>query len=48
MGWIGKHPPEKVEPAMEAAVKTLKSEYGVKKIGAVGYCFGVCVAEASL
>ena len=40
MGWIGKHPPEKVEPVMDAAIKTLKEEYGVKKIGAVGYCFG--------
>jgi len=39
-GWISKHPPEKVEPIMESAIKTLKEEYGIKKIGAVGYCFG--------
>ena len=40
MAWLGKHPPEKVEPVMDAAIKTLKEEYGVKKLGAVGYCFG--------
>jgi dienelactone hydrolase len=40
MAWIGKHPPEKVEAPMKAALKTLKEEYGIKKVGAVGYCFG--------
>jgi dienelactone hydrolase len=37
--WVGKHPPEKVDPIVEAGVKYLKDK-GVKKIGAVGYCFG--------
>jgi dienelactone hydrolase len=40
VAWIGKHPPERVEPVMEATVKGMKEELGVKKIGAVGYCFG--------
>jgi dienelactone hydrolase len=39
-GWIAKHPIDKVEPQMKAALKTLKEEYGIKKVGAVGYCFG--------
>lgn len=35
------HTPERVDPLIEEAVKTLRgSEYGVKKLGAVGYCFG--------
>lgn len=38
--WIAKHGPETVEPAVEATIKHLREELGVKKIGAVGYCFG--------
>lgn len=34
------HTPEGVDPIVEAAIKTLKEEYGIKKIGAVGYCLG--------
>jgi dienelactone hydrolase len=37
--WRGKHTPEKIDPIVEAAVKYLKDK-GMKKIGAVGYCFG--------
>lgn len=37
--WRGKHTVEKVDPIVEAGVKYLK-EKGIKKIGAVGYCFG--------
>lgn len=40
MGWVGTHSPERVEPVIEAAIKGLKEELGVKKVGAVGYCFG--------
>jgi dienelactone hydrolase len=39
------HTPEYVDPIMLAAIKYLKEEKGVERIGAVGYCFGarVCV-----
>ncbi|KAB5566745.1 Alpha/Beta hydrolase protein [Coniochaeta sp. 2T2.1] len=47
MTWLkegsdGKHPHTKevVDPIVVEAIKVLKEEYGVKKIGAVGYCFG--------
>lgn len=47
MGWLqngsdGKNPhtKEAVDPIVEAAIKTLKNDYGIKKLGAVGYCFG--------
>jgi dienelactone hydrolase len=41
--WKGKHPPEKTDPIVEAAIKYLKSEHGAKRIGAVGYCWGAKV-----
>jgi dienelactone hydrolase len=34
------HTPNAVDPIIEAATKFLKEQHGVKKIGAVGYCFG--------
>ena len=40
MGWLSKHPMEGVDTICEAAIKAMKSDLGVKKIGAVGYCFG--------
>jgi len=47
MAWLkegsdGKHPhtKESIDPIVEESLKVLKEEYGVKKIGAVGYCFG--------
>jgi dienelactone hydrolase len=40
MAWVGTHPPEVVDPILEATIKGLKGEFGVKNIGAVGYCFG--------
>lgn len=50
MGWMTKgsdgknpHTPEAVDPIVEAAAKTLREEYGVSKMGAVGYCFGAKV-----
>jgi len=36
----GGHLPPRVEPVVKAAIKWLREEKGVKKIGAVGYCFG--------
>ncbi|KAI0026220.1 dienelactone hydrolase [Xylariomycetidae sp. FL0641] len=47
MGWLTKgssgdnpHTPEGVDPIVEQACKFLREEKGVKKLGAVGYCFG--------
>ncbi|KAJ9296026.1 hypothetical protein DTO271G3_5601 [Paecilomyces variotii] len=34
------HTPESVDPIVDACVTALRSKYGIKKIGAVGYCFG--------
>lgn len=38
--WMGKHGPEKVEAIGEAAIKALREEYGVTKLGGVEYCLG--------
>jgi len=38
--WREKHTTETVDPIMTAVIKALKEEYGVKKIGGAGYCFG--------
>ena len=50
-GWFQKgtngdnpHLPGDVDPIVVAAIKTLKEEYGAKKIGGVGYCFGAKVS----
>jgi len=32
-----------VDPIVEAAIKSLKEEHGITKLGAVGYCFGAKV-----
>ncbi|KAG4417087.1 hypothetical protein IFR04_009793 [Cadophora malorum] len=34
------HTAETVDPIVVAAITSLKEEYGIKKIGSVGYCFG--------
>jgi dienelactone hydrolase len=39
-GWAKNHPPSTVEPICEAAIKALKEEYGVNKLGAAGFCLG--------
>lgn len=55
MSWLTKgstgdnpHTTEAVDPIVVEAIKYLKQEKGVKKIGAVGYCFGakVCLLPA--
>lgn len=38
--WMGKHNPSKAEPIGEAVVKAMREDYGVKKLGGVGYCLG--------
>lgn len=42
------HTPAAVDPIAEAAIKYLKEEKGVKKLGAVGYCFGAKVRGGGL
>lgn len=42
------HTKEAVDPIVEDAIKALKEEYGVKKLGAVGYCFGAKVDPLTL
>ncbi|KAL2116221.1 hypothetical protein VTJ04DRAFT_10476 [Mycothermus thermophilus] len=34
------HTKEAVDPIVIDAIKALKEEYGIKRLGAVGYCFG--------
>ena len=38
--WLKSHQPEHVEPVIESTIKYARETLGVKKIGAVGYCFG--------
>ncbi|PSK56959.1 Protein AIM2 [Elsinoe australis] len=43
MGWLKGPPghlPNRVDPVVEASIKELREKHGVKKLGAVGYCFG--------
>lgn len=49
-GWLahgssGKNPhnEEAVDPIIVGSIDVLKNEYGIKKLGAVGYCFGAKV-----
>lgn len=41
------HTKEAVDPIIVAAIKTLKEEYGIDRVGAVGYCFGAKVGECT-
>ncbi|KAF7713652.1 Dienelactone hydrolase family protein [Penicillium ucsense] len=38
--WLPKHQPANVDPVVEAAIKYVRETLGVKKVAAVGYCFG--------
>jgi len=40
MGWLAKHPVSAVDPVIEAVIKELRANKGVKRIGSTGYCFG--------
>jgi dienelactone hydrolase len=41
MKWLtGSHTFKEVDPICDAVIKDLRSTYGVKKLGGVGYCFG--------
>ncbi|KAF2429057.1 alpha/beta-hydrolase [Tothia fuscella] len=39
-GWSRKHTTEMVDGIVASTIKTMRGQLGVKKIGAVGYCFG--------
>jgi dienelactone hydrolase len=38
--WITKHPTSEIDAILETTIKHMRDDLGVKKIGAVGYCFG--------
>lgn len=38
--WFQTHGPETVQPVVKQVKSSLLGELGVKKLGAVGYCFG--------
>lgn len=40
MAWLQNHQIAQVEPVVESTIKYVHETLGVKKIGAVGYCFG--------
>lgn len=35
------HPASRVDPVIHAVLKEMKSNLGCKRVGAIGYCFGV-------
>lgn len=54
MAWMTKgsdgnnpHTKEAVDPIVLDGIKTLKEQYGITKIGAVGYCFGAKVCRSA-
>lgn len=44
MNWLVPHTKDSVDPIALAGIRTLKEEYGAKKVGGVGYCFGAKVS----
>lgn len=38
--WLPNHQPANVDPVIESTIKYVRETLGVKKVGAVGYCFG--------
>ena len=40
LAWLAKHPVTTVDSVIEAVVKELRANKGVKRIGSVGYCIG--------
>jgi len=38
--WLKGHPPERVDPVVDAVIKEMRRKMGVKRLGGVGYCFG--------
>jgi dienelactone hydrolase len=48
--WLPNHQPAHVEPPIVSTLKYIRETLGVKKVGAVGYCFGgkVCTYNPDL
>jgi dienelactone hydrolase len=46
--WLPKHQPANVDPVVESTIKYVRETLGVKKVGAVGYCFGGKVSVVGL
>jgi dienelactone hydrolase len=44
--WLAKHGPEETVPIMDAIIKHIQEDLGIKKIAATGYCFGAKVGLA--
>ncbi|EOD50189.1 putative dienelactone hydrolase family protein [Neofusicoccum parvum UCRNP2] len=40
MKWLDDYPPTRIDPIVQAVIKELRSNKGVKRIGAAGYCLG--------
>jgi dienelactone hydrolase len=38
--WVNSHPVSVVDSIIEASIKHMRSDLGVKNIGTAGYCFG--------
>ncbi|KAI9725558.1 MAG: hypothetical protein M1828_003046 [Chrysothrix sp. TS-e1954] len=38
--WLAKHPTPRVDPVVTEVIQTMRSKYGVEKLGIAGYCFG--------
>ncbi|KAJ5169867.1 Dienelactone hydrolase family protein [Penicillium coprophilum] len=38
--WLPNHQPANVEPVIDSTLKYIRETLGVKRVGAVGYCFG--------
>ncbi|KAF2436188.1 alpha/beta-hydrolase [Tothia fuscella] len=38
--WSSDKGVDKVDPIIEAVIKEMRTKYGIKKLGGVGYCFG--------
>jgi dienelactone hydrolase len=45
--WMGNHQPDTIDPVVSEVLAAMKQDYGVQKIGAVGYCFGARVRGCS-
>lgn len=43
--WVENNPPEKIDPVIKRVVEHLKTDFGVERVGGVGYCFGGRVSE---
>ncbi|KAJ6090276.1 Protein AIM2 [Penicillium sp. IBT 16267x] len=40
MAWLGEHQPDVIDPVVAKTIKYMRETLGVKRIAAVGYCFG--------